>query len=110
MKLGCVSDPTRKLKPGKARLMKALVTEPATEATPVAASVVVAGAVVVEKLFVIPGVGAYGLNAVTARDYPSVQGFILVVAAIFLIANLIVDLLYLWLDPRIRTSAGGASR
>ena len=67
----------------------------------------VAGAVVVEKLFVIPGVGAYGLNAVTARDYPSVQGFILVVAAIFLIANLIVDLLYLWLDPRIRIGAHG---
>ena len=67
----------------------------------------VAGAVVVEKLFVIPGVGAYGLNAVTARDYPSVQGFILVVAAIFLIANLIVDLLYLWLDPRIRTTGKG---
>ena len=62
----------------------------------------VAGAVVVEKLFVIPGVGAYGLNAVLARDYPSVQGFILVVAAIFLIANLLVDLLYVWLDPRIR--------
>ena len=70
----------------------------------------VAGAVVVEKLFVIPGVGAYGLNAVTARDYPSVQGFILVVAAIFLIANLIVDLLYLWLDPRIRIGAPGSSR
>ena len=69
----------------------------------------VAGAVVVEKLFVIPGVGAYGLNAVTARDYPSVQGFILVVAAIFLIANLIVDLLYLWLDPRIRIGAQNAS-
>ena len=62
----------------------------------------VAGAVVVEKLFVIPGVGAYGLNAVFARDYPSVQGFILVVATIFLVANLIVDLLYVWLDPRIR--------
>ena len=70
----------------------------------------VAGAVVVEKLFVIPGVGAYGLNAVTARDYPSVQGFILVVAAIFLIANLIVDLLYLWLDPRIRATGQGPSR
>ena len=70
----------------------------------------VAGAVVVERLFVIPGIGAYGLNAVTARDYPSVQGFILVVAAIFLIANLIVDLLYLWLDPRIRLGAQGSAR
>lgn len=70
----------------------------------------VAGAVVVEKLFVIPGIGAYGLNAVTARDYPSVQGFILVVAAIFLIANLIVDLLYLWLDPRIRIGSPEAAR
>ena len=70
----------------------------------------VAGAVVVEKLFVIPGIGAYGLNAVSARDYPSVQGFILVVAAIFLIANLIVDLLYLWLDPRIRIGAPKAAQ
>lgn len=70
----------------------------------------VAGAVVVEKLFVIPGVGAYGLNAVFARDYPAVQGFILVVAAIFLVANLIVDLLYLWLDPRIRIGAPETAR
>jgi peptide/nickel transport system permease protein len=69
----------------------------------------VAGAVVVEKLFVIPGVGAYGLNAVFARDYPSVQGFILVVAAIFLVANLVVDLLYVWLDPRIRIGAKAAA-
>ena len=69
----------------------------------------VAGAVVVEKLFVIPGVGAYGLNAVFARDYPSVQGFILVVATIFLVANLIVDLLYVWLDPRIRIGPRTAS-
>jgi ABC-type dipeptide/oligopeptide/nickel transport system permease component len=59
---------------------------------------------------VIPGIGAYGLNAVSARDYPSVQGFILVVAAIFLIANLIVDLLYLWLDPRIRIGAPKAAQ
>jgi ABC-type dipeptide/oligopeptide/nickel transport system permease component len=50
------------------------------------------------------------LNAVSARDYPSVQGFILVVAAIFLIANLIVDLLYLWLDPRIRIGAPKAAQ
>jgi peptide/nickel transport system permease protein len=69
----------------------------------------VAGAVVVEKLFVIPGVGAYGLNAVFSRDYPSVQGFILVVAAIFLVANLVVDLLYVWLDPRIRIGAKAAA-
>lgn len=64
----------------------------------------VAGAVVVEKLFTIPGLGAYGLNAVLSRDYPSVQGFILIVAAIFLVANLIVDIAYLLLDPRIRDS------
>src|ERR1700760_4537508 len=44
-KLGCVSDPIRKLKPGKARLMKAFETDPATEATPVVGSTVVAGAV-----------------------------------------------------------------
>ncbi len=62
----------------------------------------VGGAVVVEKLFVIPGLGAYGLNAVLSRDYPSVQGFVLVVAAIFLLANLLVDIAYLLLDPRIR--------
>ena len=46
MTLGCVSDPIRKLNPGKARLMKALVTDPATDAAPVVGSMVVVGAVV----------------------------------------------------------------
>ena len=57
MKLGCVSEPIRKLKPGKARLMKALETDPATEATPVTGSTAVAGAVVAWVLSTEPVFG-----------------------------------------------------
>src|SRR5882757_1524800 len=57
MRLGCVSEPIRKLKPGKARLMKALETDPATEAAPVVASMVVAGAVVAWVLRIDPEFG-----------------------------------------------------
>ena len=62
----------------------------------------VGGAIIIEKLFAIPGLGSYGIDAITNRDYTQVQGFILVSASIFVIANLTVDFLYCFLDPRIR--------
>jgi peptide/nickel transport system permease protein len=65
----------------------------------------VGGAVVVETLFVIPGLGSWGVNALLARDYPAVQAFVLVTAAVFVLANLLVDLAYLALDPRQRGAA-----
>jgi peptide/nickel transport system permease protein len=60
------------------------------------------GAVVTEQVFTLPGIGRLVLNAVYERDYPLVQGTILFIALLFMLSNLIVDLLYAYLDPRIR--------
>jgi peptide/nickel transport system permease protein len=61
------------------------------------------GIVVVEVVFSWPGIGRYALDAVNGRDYPALQGVVLVIAAGFLLVNLLVDLLYGKLDPRIRS-------
>jgi peptide/nickel transport system permease protein len=63
---------------------------------------VVGGLVVVEDVFTLPGVGRLLLDAIFQRDYPVVQGVILLLAAIFMTLNLLVDLLYAVLDPRLR--------
>jgi peptide/nickel transport system permease protein len=62
----------------------------------------IGGAIVVETLFAMPGLGTYGIDAIIARDYQQVQGFALVTAFAFVVINLIVDLTYSFLDPRIR--------
>jgi peptide/nickel transport system permease protein len=58
--------------------------------------------VTIEYIFAIPGIGTAVLNAVINRDFPVVQGFTLIVAVFFLLANIVADLLYSVLDPRIR--------
>ena len=60
------------------------------------------GAVVVEEIFSVPGVGRLLLNAIVQRDYALVQGAVLVIAILFVALNIVVDLLYGYLDPRIR--------
>ena len=60
------------------------------------------GAVVVEEIFAVPGLGRMLLNAIHQRDYALVQGAVLVVAILFVTVNTLVDVLYGWLDPRIR--------
>ncbi|MBI4616197.1 MAG: ABC transporter permease [Planctomycetes bacterium] len=60
------------------------------------------GAVLTESVFAWPGMGRYILDSIAARDYLAVSGALLVLAAIFVLVNLAVDLLYAWLDPRIR--------
>jgi peptide/nickel transport system permease protein len=60
------------------------------------------GAVVVEEIFSIPGVGRMLLTAIVQRDYALVQGGVLVIAILFVLVNIVVDLLYGYLDPRIR--------
>ena len=62
----------------------------------------VGGAVITEYVFALPGVGRLVVDAVFARDYPLVQGVVLLIAAGFIVSNLAVDLLYGWIDPRIR--------
>lgn len=60
------------------------------------------GAVVTETIFAWPGVGRLAITSILQRDYPVVQGCVLLVAVLFVLINLAVDLLYAWLDPRIR--------
>ncbi len=60
------------------------------------------GAVVVETIFAWPGVGELVVDAILTRDFPIVQAFVLLAAALFVLANLLVDLSYRLLDPRIR--------
>jgi peptide/nickel transport system permease protein len=62
----------------------------------------IGGAVITEYVFALPGVGRLVVDAVFARDYPLVQGVVLLIALGFIACNLLVDLLYGWIDPRIR--------
>lgn len=62
------------------------------------------GTVVIEEIFALPGMGRLVLQAIFQRDYPVVQGVVLVIALLFVLTNLAVDLLYAWIDPRIRYS------
>ncbi|TMC57743.1 MAG: ABC transporter permease [Chloroflexi bacterium] len=65
-------------------------------------SVLISGTVVLESIFVLPGMGRYLLENVSNRDYPAVQGVILIFAIVLVASNLVVDVMYAWLDPRIR--------
>ncbi len=64
------------------------------------------GAVITETIFAIPGLGRLAIDAILTRDYPMVQGVVLVVAVAVVATNLVVDLAYGLLDPRIRLEAG----
>ena len=68
----------------------------------VQAGYLLGGAVLTETVFAWPGVGTLMIQGILARDFPLVQGCVLVVALSFVLINLVVDLLYAWLDPRIR--------
>jgi peptide/nickel transport system permease protein len=63
---------------------------------------VVGGSVLIESIFVYQGIGQQLLKAITQRDYPVMQGVFLIITASVVFANLLADLLYGWLDPRIR--------
>jgi peptide/nickel transport system permease protein len=60
------------------------------------------GTIIIEKIFLVPGMGTLLLDAITARDYTLIQAIVLVYAIVVLTANLCIDLVYAWLDPRIR--------
>ncbi len=66
--------------------------------------VLIGGAAVVEIIFGLPGVGYTLLNAISQRDYPVIQNATLLIAAVFVVLNMLVDLVYGWLDPRISVS------
>ena len=77
---------------------------PALTALGLQVSLLISGTVVLESIFVLPGMGRYLLESVQARDYPAIQGLNLLFATVIILANLVVDLLYGWLDPRVRYS------
>jgi nickel transport system permease protein len=64
------------------------------------------GAVVVENVFAWPGVGRYAVSAIYNRDFPVMQCFLLMMTALFVVSNLLVDVLCAWLDPRLRYGKG----
>jgi peptide/nickel transport system permease protein len=64
----------------------------------------ISGAVVTERIFALPGFGKLTIDAVFQRDYPVIQAVVLVTATAYIVINLLVDLLYSLIDPRIRVS------
>jgi len=85
---------------GKHALRNALI--PVVTVAGIACGVLLGGAVVIESVFSLPGVGRLIVGAIQRRDYPVIQGGLLLTATIFVLVNLVVDLLYAALDPRIR--------
>src|SRR4029079_7749895 len=63
---------------------------------------VLTGTIITETIFAWPGVGRLLIQAINFRDYPLVQGCILLISVTYVAMNLLVDLVYAWLDPRIR--------
>jgi peptide/nickel transport system permease protein len=77
---------------------------PVLTITGIQLATILGGVIVVEVVFAWPGLGRLVYNAVAARDYPVIQGAVLLMAALFLLINLVVDVLYAVVDPRIRLS------
>jgi peptide/nickel transport system permease protein len=69
----------------------------------------VIGAVLVENVFALGGVGALLIEGIQASDYPVTQSIIMLLVALFLLLNLLVDIAYALLDPRIRSSFGASA-
>jgi peptide/nickel transport system permease protein len=65
------------------------------------AGMLIGGSVIFETMFNIPGIGAQVVSALDVRDYPLVQGCVLIFALFVMAANLITDLAYKWIDPRV---------
>jgi peptide/nickel transport system permease protein len=65
-------------------------------------AILIGGAVVTESVFAIPGLGRLTIDAIVRRDYPVIQGIVLMFSFVYVLVNLMVDLIYTALDPRIR--------
>jgi peptide/nickel transport system permease protein len=67
----------------------------------------IGGAVITEFIFTLPGIGSYMFGAISQRDFIAVQGGTMVIATMYILILVLVDFLYLALDPRLRTSGSG---
>ena len=63
---------------------------------------ILGGAVVIENIFCWPGVGGLFIDAVNARDLPMIEGCVLVIAFGYAVINLVVDIIYVWINPEVR--------
>lgn len=75
---------------------------PVVTITGIQAGYLLGGSIVIEQIFSLPGIGLLALQAITNRDYALLQGTVLFIAIGFVVINLLVDLIYAWLDPRIK--------
>ena len=62
----------------------------------------IGGALVVENVFAYPGLGRWAIEAIANNDYPIIQAFILIMAFAFIVGNLVIDIIYALIDPRVR--------
>ncbi len=85
-----------------ARHVLAAAAVPILTVAGISFGITLGGALVIEQVFSLPGVGRLVIGAVLRRDWPVIQGGLLLTAFVFVAVNLIVDLLYLWVDPRLR--------
>ncbi len=95
-----VSLPNGWLVVGKHAMKNAMI--PLVTVFGIILSLSLSGTVVIETVFSLPGMGRLIVNAIQRRDYPVIQGGLLLTAAALVLVNLAVDLLYAWLDPRVR--------
>ncbi len=77
---------------------------PVVTVTGISFAGLVAGTVILEYIFGIPGIGTYFIQAIQSKDFPVIQGMVVAFAILFMVVNLIIDLVYGWLDPRISYS------
>ncbi len=94
------------VRPGRIRTAHILrnATIPIVTLTGIQFGYLLGGTVIIEQIFALPGMGRLLFSSISARDYPVVQATVLVIAALFVVVNLIVDLLYRVLDPRTRAA------
>jgi peptide/nickel transport system permease protein len=92
------------LKPQAVLLLHALKNAalPVVTIIGVGVALLIGGVVVTESVFAIPGLGRLTVDAILHRDYPVIQGIILVFSGVYVVINLLVDIAYTFLDPRIR--------
>jgi peptide/nickel transport system permease protein len=91
---------------GKHALRNSLIT--VTTVIGLQLGALISGAVITEQIFVIPGFGRLTLEAINQRDYTLLQGVVLVAATGYVVVNLLVDVVYSLLNPRIRVSGSAA--
>jgi peptide/nickel transport system permease protein len=99
------------LSPARIVLVHALKNAflPVLTTTGVSFGYLLSGSFVVETIFAVPGVGKASFDSFTQRDYPMIQAITILLAAIFVVVNLVIDLLYAALDPRARATGGRES-